>query len=141
MKDQLVSFNERGEPRMIVDGATVPANAELLAKLHIDTAGDAEKAEEFVNELVEMGNMLDREAANKMVEGYREAARQLPPGRMLMVDSLGSVISHEQAAEIAAKGQWIKPAKTHKQRRAEKAAKKRAAKYKRSQIYRERGLL
>lgn len=128
-----------GEAEGGVRTAMIPD--EKLAELFVDTDGSTDHAEHFVEELIQDGQMLTREAADKMAEGYREAARNTLPGQTLMVDSMGGLISHEQAAQIVQDGRFIPPAKTLKQKRAEKAAKKRQAKYMRSQYRREMGML
>lgn len=141
LKNELMNVKPLSEAIAAAEGGvrTAMIPDEKLAEMLVDTDGSTGRAEKFVEELVQDGRMLTREAADKMVEDYREAARNTPPGQMVMVDSMGSLISHEQAAQIAQHGRFIPPAKTHKQRRAEKAAKKREAKYKRSQLYREMG--
>lgn len=143
LKNELMNVNPLsatfGEAEGGVRTAMIPD--EKLAEMLVDTDGSTARAEKFVEELVQDGQMLTREAADKMAEGYREAARNILPGQTLMVDSMGSLISHEQAAQIVQDGRFIPPAKTLKQKRAEKAAKKRQAKYMRSQYRREMGML
>lgn len=135
LKNELMNVNPLSEAVCGVRTAMIPD--EKLAEMLVDTDGSTARAEKFVEELVQDGQMLTREAADKMAEGYREAARNTLPGQTLMVDSMGSLISHEQAAQIVQDGRFIPPAKTHKQRRAEKAAKKRQAKYMRMEHLRD----
>jgi hypothetical protein len=139
LKNELMNVNPLSEAEGGVRTAMIPD--EKLAELFVDTDGSTDRAEHFVEELIQDGRMLTHEAADKMAEGYREAARNTLPGQTLMVDSMGSLISHEQAAQIVQDGRFIPPAKTLKQKRAEKAAKKRQAKYMRSQYRREMGML
>jgi hypothetical protein len=124
MQGDLVSFDENGSPRLI-----------------LDTAGDVQKAREFINELEETGRLMTEESSKLLVKKFEEAVRSCPPEHTVMVDSVGHLITGEQAEQIIGLGHFIPKPKTLKQKRAEKAAKKREAKYKRSQHYREMGML
>lgn len=142
MKNELLNIGTFDESHNPIEGGTRTAmvpEEKLREVFQITTVDEQQDIRQFAQELAQTGQLMTKMAAEKMVEGFQEAVKTRGADHVILVDSLGHVISAEQAAAIEAQGRFIPAPKTHKQRRAEKAAKKREAKYKRSQLYRELG--
>lgn len=142
MKNELLNIGLFDAPHNPNDGGTRTAmipEEKLREVFQITTVDERQAVQQFAQELAQTGQLMTEMAAEKMVEGFQEAVKARGTDHMILVDSMGHVMSAEQAAAIEAQGRFIPAPITHKQRRAEKAAKKREAKYRRSQLYRELG--
>ncbi|QXO09522.1 hypothetical protein pEaSNUABM11_00098 [Erwinia phage pEa_SNUABM_11] len=134
MKNELINLGELQLHDEMNGGsrtAMIPDEV-LLKTLAIDTTGDTEKVRRFVEELAEEGKLMTEGDVTALVEKARDALQQ-PTGRMT-IDSLGHLDTRPASV-------YLTPSPTYKERRAEKARKKREAKFKRSQYAREMGML